>query len=56
MDSALGLCIGCFRSLDEITTWSRTDDNTRAKILATVAQRRLEHPSCNDELRVTQNK
>lgn len=56
MDSALSLCSGCFRSLNEITTWSRTDDSARAQILTNVARRRLEHLSCNDALRATQNK
>ncbi|MDE2440886.1 MAG: DUF1289 domain-containing protein [Betaproteobacteria bacterium] len=40
MDARSGLCIGCFRTLDEITAWSRSDDITRNEILATVAQRR----------------
>ena len=43
MDSVSGLCIGCFRSIDEITVWSRTDDAHRASILAAVAERKLEH-------------
>lgn len=40
MDARSGLCIGCFRTLDEITAWSRSDDVTRNEILAAVAQRR----------------
>ena len=40
MDAHSGLCIGCFRTLDEITAWSRSDDLTRNEILAAVAQRR----------------
>ncbi len=40
MDANSGLCVGCFRTLDEITAWSRSDDNTRNEILAAVAQRR----------------
>jgi len=41
MDAPSGLCIGCFRTIDEITVWSKTDDATRAHILAAVSQRRL---------------
>lgn len=41
MDATSGLCTGCFRTLDEITVWSRVDDAARANILAAVAQRRL---------------
>lgn len=43
MDAANGLCVGCFRTIDEITVWARTDDAARANILATVARRRLEN-------------
>lgn len=41
MDEASGLCIGCFRSLDEISRWSRTGDDDKIKILAAVEKRRL---------------
>lgn len=41
MDAPSGLCTGCLRTIDEISLWSRTDDATRAQILAAVAQRRL---------------
>ncbi|AXS78637.1 DUF1289 domain-containing protein [Dechloromonas sp. HYN0024] len=43
MDASLGLCQGCFRTLDEITAWSRLDDPTRLHILAEIARRRLTH-------------
>lgn len=43
MDDRNGLCIGCFRTLEEITVWSRTDDATRANILAAVTMRRMEN-------------
>jgi hypothetical protein len=42
MDTPSGLCIGCFRTITEITAWSRIDDAQRARILAAVAQRRQE--------------
>ncbi|MBS1142631.1 MAG: hypothetical protein H6R14_37 [Proteobacteria bacterium] len=42
MDKENGLCIGCFRTIDEIAAWSRIDDPARARILAEVAHRRLE--------------
>ncbi|WP_153132279.1 DUF1289 domain-containing protein [Dechloromonas hortensis] len=51
MDATSGLCTGCFRTLDEITLWSRTDDATRAGILAAVARRRLEQPPTAGEVR-----
>jgi len=35
-----GLCQGCWRTLDEITRWSRVSNDERLGILATVARRR----------------
>jgi predicted Fe-S protein YdhL (DUF1289 family) len=43
MDEMNSLCTGCFRTIAEITVWSRTDDMTRANILASVNERRQEH-------------
>ena len=43
MDAASGLCIGCWRTIDEITVWSRSDDAARSHILAAVARRRMEN-------------
>ena len=43
MDAPSGLCVGCFRTIDEITVWSRSDDACRLEILAAVAKRRQEH-------------
>lgn len=43
MDADNGLCIGCFRTIDEITRWSRIDDAQRADILAAIARRRMEN-------------
>ncbi|UCV08036.1 DUF1289 domain-containing protein [Dechloromonas denitrificans] len=43
MDADNGLCLGCFRTIEEITVWSRTDDSHRANILAAIARRRAEH-------------
>ena len=33
VDGASGLCLGCFRTLPEIATWSRMSDAERAKIM-----------------------
>ena len=43
MDARSGLCNGCFRTIDEITVWSKIDDTRRLEILAAVARRRQEH-------------
>lgn len=51
MDARSGLCLGCFRTIDEITVWARTDDVHRARILAAVAERRADHASLAGALR-----
>jgi len=33
------ICLGCFRSLDEITAWGGADDTRRREILACAARR-----------------
>jgi predicted Fe-S protein YdhL (DUF1289 family) len=51
MDDRNGLCLGCFRTLDEIIIWARTDDASRAHILAAVARRRMENATQESPLR-----
>jgi predicted Fe-S protein YdhL (DUF1289 family) len=40
MDPRSGLCLGCLRTIDEITVWSRSNDQVREQILAAVDLRR----------------
>ncbi|WP_374247382.1 DUF1289 domain-containing protein [Zoogloea sp.] len=40
MNPATGYCEGCFRTIPEITDWSRADDARKRAILAEVAGRR----------------
>jgi predicted Fe-S protein YdhL (DUF1289 family) len=40
INAATGLCEGCFRTLAEITDWSRADDADKREILQRVAERR----------------
>jgi predicted Fe-S protein YdhL (DUF1289 family) len=35
-----GVCIGCFRTLDEIGEWSRLDDAGKRAVLAALPARR----------------
>jgi predicted Fe-S protein YdhL (DUF1289 family) len=42
LDVATGLCQGCFRTLEEISLWSRVSNDQRLDILAAVALRREE--------------
>ncbi len=34
------ICLGCYRSLDEITSWLTVDDETRKQYLKNVAERK----------------
>jgi predicted Fe-S protein YdhL (DUF1289 family) len=43
MDDENTLCIGCFRTLDEIAQWSAAADSARLAILAAVEKRREAH-------------
>lgn len=40
MDARTGYCEGCYRSIDEITVWSRASDERKRAILQEVAARR----------------
>ncbi len=40
VDGASGLCLGCFRTLPEIATWSRMSEEERATIMADLDGRR----------------
>ncbi len=39
MEIATGLCQGCLRTLDEITVWSRLDDEGKRAVWAHIEQR-----------------
>ena len=42
MHAQTGLCIGCYRTLDEIARWAAIDEDERAQILELVAERKDE--------------
>lgn len=44
MHPTVGLCQGCYRTLEEIGRWSRTEDTERAKILEAIVERRRQFP------------
>ena len=46
MDKVSGLCSGCFRTLEEITVWSRATEEGKRAMLAAVNQRRAGHDPC----------
>lgn len=42
MDSATGLCAGCWRTLDEIATWSALDDDAKRAVWQRLRERRAQ--------------
>ena len=40
VDGESGLCLGCFRTLQEIATWSRMTDEARAAVMADLSSRK----------------
>lgn len=45
MDPRHGWCLGCYRTMDEITDWFRFDDEKKRAILARVNQRMADENS-----------
>jgi predicted Fe-S protein YdhL (DUF1289 family) len=45
MDYAQGLCIGCHRTLDEITYWSTDSPARKREVLAALEIRRAAAPN-----------
>lgn len=43
LDDQTDTCVGCFRTLQEITGWSNADAPERLRILERCQQRRLAH-------------
>ena len=43
LDAAGQLCIGCFRTLDEIMAWTQLSEAERASVLARLPARRSAH-------------
>jgi len=40
VDGESGLCLGCYRRLNEVATWARLTDDERDRILAELPDRR----------------
>jgi hypothetical protein len=43
IDTATGLCAGCYRTLDEIAGWMGLSADQRRALLAELARRRTQH-------------
>lgn len=47
MDENSKLCIGCWRTIDEIVAWSSHSDEAKMKVLALIALRKNEAKNAN---------
>jgi len=45
IDEVCGLCMGCWRSLDEIADWSAMDARAKLAVWDSLAKRRIDHPT-----------
>lgn len=48
MDDTTGLCLGCYRSLDEIKGWWDMNPQDQKKLLAALEERQLQQVSFDD--------
>jgi hypothetical protein len=48
MDGDKRYCLGCWRTLDEITRWGSMSDEEQAALLVRLAQRRAEASELQD--------
>lgn len=51
MNPATGYCLGCYRTLEEITAWSRMDDMAKRAVLRVLPARQAPQtgaPCCNE--------
>ena len=44
MDAATGICVGCYRTLDEIAAWSRASEDEKRAVWNALLQRAREQP------------
>ncbi len=43
LDAGARVCLGCYRTIDEIAAWSTLDDDEKRAVNARLAARRREH-------------
>jgi predicted Fe-S protein YdhL (DUF1289 family) len=49
MDAASGLCVGCWRTIDEIAAWSKLDDDGKRQVWQAIALRKSDAPVVDGE-------
>jgi predicted Fe-S protein YdhL (DUF1289 family) len=48
MDAASGLCVGCWRTLDEIAAWATLGDEAKRQVWLRIEQRQAAIPAFTD--------
>jgi len=43
VDPKAGLCVGCFRTMEELGKWTRYSDAERAQIMAALPERQADY-------------
>ena len=49
LDGSGRICLGCFRTVDEIAAWSRLDDEQKRAVNAALPSRRLQRKGSHGE-------
>lgn len=53
VDPAAGLCVGCFRTMDELGRWTKYSDAEREAILAALPQREARYAAQSGTSQIT---
>lgn len=53
VDPAAGVCVGCFRTMEELGRWTKYSDGEREAILAALPQRQARYADRHTNSRVT---
>lgn len=48
LDFARGVCLGCYRTMNEIAAWGNCSDDERGRILKNIEERKQHAKDCND--------
>ncbi len=48
MDAQSGLCVGCWRTLDEIAAWATLSGEAKRSVWRLIEQRQIAHPELAD--------
>jgi predicted Fe-S protein YdhL (DUF1289 family) len=48
MDPSRGVCLGCYRTLDEIAAWGGMTDAERERVMSSLAERKRTQESGTD--------